>query len=137
MDDITVDFTVADELAIRTALARFCHRCDDGDFDGVGALFTPDCVFAFPAYGIAANGPDAITELLEKSHSRPEQRGKHLTLNTVIESQGGRITSVSDYLYLNPVSPTPTPRLTGRYIDEFVEVDGQWLIARRDVRPAG
>jgi len=131
------DFAAEDELAIRAALARFCHRCDDGDFDGVGALFAPDGVFAFPALDMEAHGPVAISELLRKSHVRSDRRGKHLTLNTVIEPRNGRVTSVSDYLYLNPVAPAPAPRMTGRHVDEFVRVDGEWQIARRDVLPAG
>src|SRR5688572_3186831 len=37
---------VAAELAIRRVLAAYCHRCDDGDLDGVVDLFAADGVFA-------------------------------------------------------------------------------------------
>ncbi|CAO5242415.1 nuclear transport factor 2 family protein [Frankia sp. AgKG'84/4] len=35
----------ADQFAVRATLARYCHRCDDGDFAGLVELFTADGVF--------------------------------------------------------------------------------------------
>jgi uncharacterized protein (TIGR02246 family) len=127
------DFTIEDELDIHSALARYCHRCDDGDPDGVARLFAPDGVFAVPYRDLEARGRTAIAEFFHTNQGRPEQRGKHLTTNTVIEYENGRVTLVSDFLFLQPAGAKPTPAMSGRYNDEFVKIDGKWLFTRRNV----
>ncbi|MFC5754464.1 nuclear transport factor 2 family protein [Actinomadura rugatobispora] len=128
------DFTLEDELAVRTTLARYCRTCDDGDIAGVSALFAPDGVFAVPARNLEARGTAAITACFEESQGPPERRGKHLTLNTVLETGNGRVTAVSDFLFLRPVGAQPVLAMAGRYDDEFVKIDGRWVFARREVQ---
>lgn len=130
------DFTVSDELAVRTTLARYCHRCDDGDFTGLAELFTPDGVFNYA--GRTCTGRAAIVEFFQGSQARPEQRGKHLTANIAVEPAGDdRVRVASDFLFLRRDGSRLVPAITGRYDDELVRVDGRWLFARRDALPLG
>ncbi len=123
---------MADELAIRGVLARYCQHCDDGDFDALIGLFAPDGSFAYG--GRVVSGRDALREYFEQVQA-PSRRGKHLTTNAIVQLRGDRAVVSSDWVFLVLVDGRPTPRLAGRYRDEVVHVDGTWQIERRDVTP--
>ena len=124
------------EAKIRQTLARYCHTIDDGDFAALGECFVPDVVL--DAFGRTRNGREAATALLAKALP-PEARGKHLTGNTVIthlpagEDGAARASVLSDFAFVSKDGSV----LTGRYADEFVTVQGQWLIAKRTVALGG
>ncbi|MCK9875336.1 nuclear transport factor 2 family protein [Frankia sp. Ag45/Mut15] len=120
---------VADELAIRDTLVRYCHLLDDGKLDELLALFTPDAVFAF---GAEHQGTAALAAFFEKSQGTAEQRGRHVTVNTLVEIDGDGAVAVSDFLYFGLGSPAPEPRLIGRYTDTLSRNGNRWRIARRD-----
>lgn len=130
------ELAVADELAIRTVLARYCHRCDDGDITGLVELFTDDAVYTYD--GRTAEGAAGIAEFFAPMRDHPERRGKHLTVNTAVDPEGpDAATAVSDFLVLQLADGRPVPAMTGRYVDRFVRRDGGWRIARRDTVLAG
>ncbi|ABW12147.1 conserved hypothetical protein [Parafrankia sp. EAN1pec] len=124
------DSALLDELAVQATLAHYCHRCDDGDLAGVVALFTPDGVFSFD--GRTARGSQALLEFFQSSQGRPDQRGKHLTVNTVVRPDGDVARSVSDFVFLRAGAEGLVPAIVGRYHDELVRLDGEWRIARRE-----
>ncbi len=126
------DLDPAEEQAVRTLLARYCHLADDDDPAGVAALFTADGSFTFN--GRTARGTDAIIRFLEGA-SRAGIRGKHLTTNTVVTA-GGDVRAVSDFLFVRFTDGKPVPDLVGRYHDTLVRVDGQWRFAERVVHLA-
>jgi uncharacterized protein (TIGR02246 family) len=125
---------VEDELAIRRLLASYCQLCDDGDFEGVAALFAPGATFSF--LDDAATGHDAIARWLEAAQP-PSRRGKHLTANVIIElgvdGDGDRARAVSDYVVVRFIRGALTPWLAGRYHDELQRIDGRWRFTRRAV----
>jgi hypothetical protein len=124
---------VAGELAIRRVLATYCHRCDDGDLGAVVELFTADGVFA--TAGVEARGHDAIHAFFLERQGRPDQRGRHLTVNSDVDVDGSRATVVSDFVFLRHVDGVAVPAIVGRYHDALVRVEGTWRFARRDVHP--
>lgn len=119
-----------DELAIRRSLASYCQRCDDGDFSALAALFAPDGTFAYRDH--APSGRPAL-ERWYVEHYPPDRRGKHLTMDSVIDITGDRATVVSDFMLLRVVDGAIRVENTGRYRDAFVRSGGRWLIERRDV----
>ena len=125
------ELEVADEFAIRTVLARYCHRCDDGDIPGLLELLTADAVYT---YGPAvAEGAAGLAEFFAPMRYAPEQRGKHLTVNVVAEPAGpDAATALSDFVVLQVVDGRPTPIMAGRYADRLVRSGGAWRISRRD-----
>jgi hypothetical protein len=155
------DFAFSDERAVRDTLALYCHRCDDGDIAGVVALFTPEGAFTFNGRTTRGSGP--LYAFFRAAQGRPEQRGKHLTVNSVIEvieviegvevvegleglevadvtdgtdvadSGEGQVRVVSDFVFLLPAKDRLVATMAGRYHDRFVKLDGRWRIARRDV----
>lgn len=123
---------IADELAVRELLAAYCHRVDDGLFDALVELFTPDG--AFVRGKRAYEGRAALLAFFGARQGTPEQRGRHLTLNPEIAIDGRRARVLADFLYLRMIDGKITPVITGRYRDELVRGDdGRWRFARRVV----
>jgi uncharacterized protein (TIGR02246 family) len=122
----------ADESAIRSVLARYCHTCDDGAFDALVALFTADGSFSYAGRTVA--GRAALAAYFAEVQT-PERRGKHLVANTVMAVSGDRAEVRSDWAFLAFTDGVLVPRLTGRYDDVLVRDGGDWLIAERVVTP--
>ena len=128
---------VADELAIRRTLAAYCQHCDDGMFDSLAALFSAGGTFTY--LGEVVAGSAALTAWFVAAQP-PARRGKHVTVNAVIDISGDRATARSDFVFLRFVNGSLVPLTAGRYVDELVRQDGRWLIERRvveDMRPPG
>jgi len=127
---VTVD--LADRTAILELLARYCHACDDGDFEELVTVFAPDGRFDYGGDVVA--GRAALGDYFAQVQT-PERRGKHLVTNAVVTVDGDRATVVSDWLFLAFVEGVLTPRLTGRYDDVLVRGGDGWVIAERVVTP--
>jgi SnoaL-like domain len=123
---------LADELAIRELLAAYCHRVDDGRFDDLVELFTPDGAFVRGTR--THSGRDALLAYFRPGKGGPSSAGRHLTLNPEIAIDGARGRVLADFLYLRVVDGKITPVIAGRYRDELVRGDdGRWRFARRVV----
>jgi hypothetical protein len=120
-----------DELGILRTLAEYCQRCDDGNFDDLLALFAPDAVLA---YGDAqAIGLEELRAFFVERQGLVGRRGKHLTLNSVVDIEGNRAHALSDFLYLRMEDGVLTPVYTGRYRDDLVRGDVRWCFTRRQI----
>ena len=126
------EIAIADELAIRRTLAAYCQHLDDGDFGALAHQFTTDGSFAYGQQG--ANGR-AELEAWFAANNPPERRGKHMTMNTIIDLEGDSAKAWSDFAFLGFVKESIRPLFTGRYHDDFVRAEGRWLIRRRVVAP--
>ena len=123
---------LADELAIRRTLAAYCHHLDDGDFSGLAHRFTEDGSYT---YGPAHASGRATLESWFEEMNPPERRGKHLTMNVIVDVEGDRAVAYSDYLFVRMVDGAPMPVFSGRYRDELVRAGSGWLIRSRVVTP--
>jgi ketosteroid isomerase-like protein len=124
---------MADELEIRRTLAEYCHRCDDGDFEGLVALFASDAVLVHG--NVRASGHAEVRDFFVERQGLPVQRGKHLTMNTVVDVDGDHARALSDFLYIQLVGGDVMPGSSGRYRDDLVRLDGVWCFARRQILP--
>jgi hypothetical protein len=123
---------LADELAIRRLLAAYCHHCDDGRFSELVDLFAPGASFVHGETKVA--GHAALRGFFEERQGLLEQRGRHLTVNSVIDLDAGTARVLSDFVYLKLVEGQFTLAVVGRYRDDFIRMeDGRWRFARREV----
>lgn len=118
------------EEDIRRTLARYCMFCDDGRFDEFGMLFTEGA--RFHVMGRTYEGREQIRTFMEKNQG-PDARGKHLAVNSLIESDGwsGTARAWTDFAFI-----AQNQRVTsmGRYHDELVrEGDKVWRIGLREI----
>lgn len=123
---------LGDELAIRRTLAAYCHHLDDGDFSSLAHPFTEHGSFT---YGPAHASGRARLESWFAGMNPPERRGKHLTMNVIVDVEGDRAVAYSDYLFVRIVDGTLTPLFSGRYHDDLLRAEGGWLIRWRVVTP--
>lgn len=118
------------EEDIRRTIARYCLFCDDGRFDEFAMLFTEDA--QFHVMGTTHTGRDEIRRFMSVNQG-PDQRGKHLTSNALIESDGwsGTATAWTDFVF---VAADRTISSMGRYHDHLVrEGDKVWRFALREI----
>jgi uncharacterized protein (TIGR02246 family) len=127
-----------DIIAIEQLLNRYCHRLDQGDVDGVVALFAEDAVL-IPTYDGSGEhaGRDAIRAWYT-NYGRTvvaATRGlRHKISTAAIEVDGDQATSAC-YLDADSVDPASGRRSLagGRYLDRLVRRDGTWLISERRI----
>jgi uncharacterized protein (TIGR02246 family) len=133
---------VADRDEIEALIFEYARRIDDGDFDGVGALFAHGAV-ATSDGTILAEGAEAVAGLYAATTKRyPEgtPRSHHVTTNVVVRPDGDEATAQSYFTVFQATDGVPLqPIVTGRYEDRFERVDGDWRFARRamDLRLVG
>src|SRR5271163_1786842 len=108
--------SVQDELDIRRTLAVYCHLCDDRQFGALAKLFSPDGRFTFGAAN-AVGRPDILAWF--ESNNPPDQAGKHLTLNSVVEISRPTANAISDFVFFQQRETVIAPLMTGRYEDVF------------------
>ena len=120
--------TVEDELALQRLLAEYCQRIDGADFTATAALFTEDGSFTFGDE--TATGRSAVAEWWE-ANQPPHRRGKHLSVNPIVDVDGDRADVSSDFAFVRFIKGVLTVEVAGRYVDRCVRVDGSWLIEQR------
>ncbi len=110
---------------------RYAARVDDRDFDGAAALFTEDGVLIRPD---PPNVLDPVHELTGRAAIEQGLRALehvpltiHAIVGEVYDGSSGRIVCVAHHL----LDATTDLVWHLRYSDDYREVEGQWLIARR------
>ena len=117
------------ESAIRRTLARYCQRCDDGDFVAFGELFESDATFS--VLGNTHEGRDAIRDFIEAAQP-PPARGKHVIAQSDIDVDGTDATAVTDYIFVSKAKEITS---AGRYHDRLRRGDdGEWRVVSREIR---
>lgn len=123
------------ESEIRRSLIEYGAYLDSRDFAAYADLFAPngEWIGGFGRF----EGPAAIRQMLEDNLGSAEPgfvntSNFHMLTNPLIGIEGDRATVSSKYLFwTRSPEDRPSPLLAGRYVDEFVRLDGQWKIARR------
>jgi uncharacterized protein (TIGR02246 family) len=129
-----VDLAV--HAAIGETLARYAYAVDDGDADGVAAVFTEDGELDV-GNGVVISGRAALLEFFRNRLARYTASSHHLS-NIRIQVDGDRASSVC-YVYARiwPVDAAEPGELWARYSDELVCAGEAWSIERRRLRAAG
>lgn len=134
----------ADELeareAIRDLVARYNANADAGRFDDVVRLFAPDAVMELDNETL--EGRDAIEGLFRRTRERvlstasPTSRThlRHFTATLQIDVES--VDRARSRCYFQVLMPHGLDHW-GRYVDEYVRIDGAWLFARRRVTVDG
>jgi ketosteroid isomerase-like protein len=122
------------DTAIRALLHAYATRLDDGDLDGVAALFA-DATFRSPA-GTHLTGTAAVRRMYDAVRlydGRPLTR--HLISGAVVDVAGDGATAASrcQFVVVQAEGGSPfQPVLAGRYVDAFDRgPDGRWRFRDR------
>jgi ketosteroid isomerase-like protein len=144
---------IEDYIAIEKVLMRYAAALNTNDPDTYVSLFTADATFELrrdvdePPFIGPFVGREALRKQWFPDHD-PTDAGigrkfgpmRHVTTNYEIDVDGDTATVraffmevVSNGANVPPGSNPPTIHAMGRYEDELVRQDGQWLFARRVV----
>ncbi len=128
------DGTASAERQILNLLHRYAEYVDDGDFDGVAALFE------HAGYHMAdreGQRGEAVGARLRKSVITYEgkPRTKHVTTNAIIDVLPDGTATCRSYFTVLQATDTMhlQPIITGRYHDRFEFADGAWRFADRAI----
>jgi hypothetical protein len=143
-----------DHVRIEQLLMRYATALNTRDADTYVSLFTPDATFELrraigePPFLGPFKGREALRNqwfpdgagAVDASGRRPFGPMRHVTTNYEIDVRGETATVraffievVSNGQNIPPGSKPPTIHAMGRYEDELVKQDGQWLFSRRVV----
>jgi len=132
-----------DRAEIEDLMARYLFAIDYFDWDAYVATFAPDGVLEF-ASG-SHSGREAIrAEVARFSqnigrfyHTADGQPAKlrHVTLQSVVRIEGDRAWARTQWVEMANHGPEDEMKMGtyGLYEDEFVRLDGRWLIQHRNV----
>ncbi|GLC97490.1 hypothetical protein Tamer19_68990 [Cupriavidus sp. TA19] len=129
--------SIADRLArleasdaIRALKLRYLRACDDKDTEAMRACFVPDNAHIHYDRIGSFPGRDALVQCFAELACRPTLREMHFAGQSdirLLDEASAQGSWDLAYLALDDASGLRT-FLTGRYADEYVRVDGEWLI---------
>ena len=126
------DGSLESVAAIQRLIARYCHACDDGLLAEFGALWVDDAELLLR--GTLISGREAIGDALIVAQP-PERRGRHMTVNVVIDLDDDAARAVPDFMFFGrDPEHGPVVRFVGRYADEFLRTDVGWQFRRREIQ---
>lgn len=125
---------VSDEAAITALVHAYVFLVDDGDVDGVAALFA-HATWRSDASDAVRRGAAEVRPVYEQLRaSTGDARTKHLITNLTVTVEEGA-TTASSRCYWTVVSQDPDGGIriarSGQYVDSFAKVDGIWRFADR------
>lgn len=119
-----------DREAIRVLMARYNINGDRGDIEGLAATFAQDGVLHFN--NDSTTGRVAIAARLSGGSKRNPALtvSRHHLGTSLVEIEGETATGRTYFHVQTDIGPDHH----GVYVDRFRKVDGEWLIAHRQVR---
>lgn len=125
--------SLADRAEIQDLVVKYFIAADDGDVEGLGALFAPDGKFELGGGAEPVVGRDNVMDFV-RAFRAPMGPTVHTPDYTLILSvDGDRATAVSG-AHLELARGGTTLWGAVRYEDELVRIDGAWLFASRAMK---
>ncbi len=135
---------LADELEIRSLVARIAHEADTGAIDDYVDLYTEDGVFDMPdnpsvgLKGSKRRGRDEIRAGVEERRAAglqgPGSQTLHVITTLSVDVDGSdEATSHCYFLYFGDTASSPALRTAGQYHDTYRRTPAGWKLAYRRV----
>lgn len=123
------------ESRIRYLIAAYPHNLDYGKVDANADLLA-NATLAVP--GASVHGREEVAKFLSKNlqyHEDGTPRTWHSVSNILIDIESASSAKSSCYFTVHQEAPglPLQPIVTGRYIDTFAAVDGEWHFTSREV----
>lgn len=123
---------------IESLMGRYTHAYDLDRMGEMKALFTEDAVMTMQIADGDLIGPfeggDAIVSMMTDAHDGQDDVRRHVISNLVLEDLTDRSARAVSYLTLLSIADGKVSLLsTGRYEDELVNDNGQWLFSKRHI----
>lgn len=127
--------TVADELAVRTLIARIAQLADDGDLADYVACFTEDARWDMP--GAPRRGRAEImagaVERRAAGGTGPGSNSRHVITTVAVDVSGDTAHASAYWLFYTATTEAPQLSLMGRYDDTYVRSADGWQLDHRKI----
>ncbi|MEE2776971.1 MAG: nuclear transport factor 2 family protein [Acidobacteriota bacterium] len=121
-----------DKMAIKELFGRYAMAIDTHDAQGYAAVFTENG--RMELFGRVTQGREAIAGVISPADGTAQQtHSQHRMYNHVIDVDGDRARSVCQFSVLLARPGSIETIAAGFYKDDVVQVDGEWLIERRQI----
>jgi SnoaL-like domain len=125
--------TTEERLAVLALVAEHAWRNDHGQADRLWELVTEKYTSDGPMGTMA--GRDALRAWGAKRVLNPS-KVRHVISNTRVFREDGDLRATSYYVAFRDTGTNPSiPASMGEYHDRFELVDGEWLLAERNIVP--
>ena len=127
-----IEDTIADRLAIRDVLNRYCRGVDRLDKTMAYSVFAEDAPTNY--YAIYEGTGHGFVDWVWEAHAAME-RHSHQVSNVLIELDGDSANSeayVTVVLWMREGGDMMETVVRGRYLDRWEKRDGHWLIVHRE-----
>jgi len=132
--DQTTEVTTDVRAAIEQVVAMHHWLLDHGRADRLHTLYAEDAVSVGPLGTM--EGRDAIKAWGERRVTQDGGTVRHFSGGTHIYVQDGVVHATTYYLTFRDSQPDPLrPASVGEFREQYVEVNGRWLIRRREIVP--
>ena len=126
-------------MSIHNLIYKYARLVDDGNFDGVGELFSAGkLVFLDDMNETEVSGSENITSLYESTTRRYEDgtpKTHHATSNIELEITGDIAFATSYFTVFQQLPDFPLQVIiAGYYRDEFSKQDTVWSFTRRSIK---
>ncbi len=116
---------------------RYAELIDEGDFDGLGALFARGNIHFVPG-GLSLRGASEVTDFYQKTVIVDASSGTpgttHWTSNVIVQGDDQGLLARSRYqVTLNAGDVAPRLIATGRYFDHFSVEEGRVHFSQRRI----
>lgn len=123
---------------IENLMARYTHAYDLDRLGEMKSCFTDDAVMTMRIAGGDLVGPfegsEAIVEMMSAAHEGQDDLRRHVVSNVVLDDVTDASARAVSYLTLLQIADGEVRLLTtGRYEDELVRQDGEWLFSKRHI----
>jgi hypothetical protein len=126
-----IDQTVADKLAIRDVLSRYCRGLDRMDKEMTFSVFSPECRANY--HGMYEGSAQGFIDWAWDVHAGMERHSHQIT-NVLIELDGNHAVSEAYVTVALWTLGPDTRELTcrGRYLDRWEKHEGSWRVVERE-----
>ncbi len=121
-----------DKMAIKELFGRYALAIDTDDGEGWAAVFTEDGQYEL--FGNTTKGRAAIRDAISGRPGDDRPHSQHRMANHVIEVDGDTAHSICEFCVIAERDGAIDTIVAGFYEDDLAKVDGQWLIARRQIQ---
>lgn len=131
---------LSDRQDLVDLVSSYCRAIDDNRPADVANMFTEDCVLDYGGDYTHLEGRSLAQRFFAGGTDRIYKRSAHNVSNIEITFNGADAATGCTYVdawHEFHDTSLANAWIYGRYLDEFVRVDGSWLIAKRTFRAMG
>ena len=130
---------MSDQLSIHNLICKYARLVDDGDFDGVGELFSAGkLVFLDDTNPTEVSGSKNITSLYEtttRCYEDGTPKTHHVTSNIELQITGDTALGNSYFTVFQQLPDFPLQAIiAGYYHDEFTKENTEWSFTSRSIK---